>query len=216
MKQPSVEVAALREEYTRAGLTEADLTDEPLTLFDQWFQEAVKAELVEPNAMTLATVDDAGQPWTRTVLLKAFDQRGFVFYTNYTSDKARQIDARPQVSVLFPWLPLQRQVQITGRAEKVPTRESLKYFLSRPRGSQLGAWVSAQSSVISSRQVLETKLAELKRKFGEGKVPLPDFWGGYRIVADTVEFWQGRPNRLHDRFRYTCGADGWSVNRLSP
>jgi pyridoxamine 5'-phosphate oxidase len=166
--------------------------------------------------MTLATVDDAGQPWTRTVLLKAFDQRGFVFYTNYTSDKARQIDARPQVSVLFPWLPLQRQVQITGRAEKVPTRESLKYFLSRPRGSQLGAWVSAQSSVISSRQVLETKLAELKRKFGEGKVPLPDFWGGYRIVADTVEFWQGRPNRLHDRFRYRRLSGGWTVNRLSP
>ncbi|MEJ2273225.1 MAG: pyridoxamine 5'-phosphate oxidase [Woeseiaceae bacterium] len=172
---------------------------------------------MDPNAVTLSTVDSASRPSSRTVLLKSFDENGFVFYTNYESRKAADITANPNVSMLFFWSEAARQVKIRGTAEKIPTSESLKYFLSRPRGSQIGAWVSHQSSVISSRALLEEKFQEIKRKFREKDVPLPAFWGGYRVVPDQIEFWQGRANRLHDRFEYTKQDDGrWTIERLAP
>lgn len=210
------DIADLRREYTQGGLQRENLPDEPHRLFRQWFDEACTAELLEPNAMILATVDGEQRPSTRTVLLKAQDASGFVFYTNYDSRKAREIAANPAVSATFPWLALERQVNLHGTAEPITRAESLQYFLSRPFGSRLGAWVSQQSRVISSRQVLEAKLEEMKRKFADGEVPLPGFWGGYRIVPRTVEFWQGRPNRLHDRFQYQRDTEGWKIARLSP
>ncbi|WP_257288036.1 pyridoxamine 5'-phosphate oxidase, partial [Endozoicomonas sp. SESOKO2] len=184
--------------------------------FDLWFQQAVEAQLTEPNAMSLATTSKEGLPSLRTVLLKYVSPGGFVFFTNYSSRKARDIADNPNVAIMFPWVSLERQVTVRGRAEKISKTDSLKYFTSRPHGSQLGAWVSQQSSVITGRKVLEMKLEEMKRKFKEGKVPLPDFWGGYRIIPDTIEFWQGRPNRLHDRFLYTRTASNWTIERLSP
>lgn len=211
------DLAQLREEYTGSALEREDLNDNPVAQFRAWFEQAVKAELPEPNAMSLATVDEQGRPWQRTVLLKAYDERGFVFYTNYGSRKARQMASNAQVSVLFPWFPLRRQVMIMGEAEKISAAESFKYFASRPFGSKLGAWVSQQSSVISSRQILEAKLQELKAKFGRGEVPLPDFWGGYRIRPAAFEFWQGAESRLHDRFFYSLEDDGaWRIERLAP
>jgi pyridoxamine 5'-phosphate oxidase len=166
--------------------------------------------------MTLATVDERGQPFQRTVLLKSFDHEGFIFFTNYGSRKAAQIAANPQVCLLFPWLILERQVIIQGRAEKISTAESLKYFLSRPRESQIGAWVSNQSEVISSRKLLLQKLTEIRDKFAQGEVPLPSFWGGYRVIPETIEFWQGGSARLHDRFLYTRSGRDWKIDRLSP
>ena len=180
-----------------------------------WFTQAVDAQLVEPNAMVLGTTD-AKRPSARSVLLKAYDERGFVFFTNYESRKAQEIAANPQVSLLFPWYPLERQVSILGRAERISTAESLAYFASRPHGSRLGAWVSQQSAVINSRKLLEMKLEEIKRKFADGEVPLPSFWGGFRVVPAELEFWQGRENRLHDRFRYTRSGGSWAIERLSP
>ena len=212
-----MDISSLRQEYLKGGLRRENLDADPLGQFQQWFQQAISAGLLEPNALTLATVDEAGRPSQRTVLLKYFDASGFVFFTNLESRKARHMAANPEVSLLFPWLSLERQIIINGRAEKVSTAESLKYFLSRPRDSQLGAWVSQQSSVISSRSLLEQKLAEIKRKFSSGEVPLPSFWGGYRIVPHEIEFWQGGAGRLHDRFLYTREADAtWSIRRLSP
>ena len=208
--------ADMRQEYTRGTLTEESLPAEPLPLFREWFEAACAADIPEPNAMTLATVDSEGQPWNRIVLLKAYDERGFVFYTNYESDKARHIAEHSRVAISFAWIPLQRQINITGFAEKVSTKESLAYFLSRPIGSRLGAWVSQQSRVITSRQLLEAKLEEMKRKFADGEIPLPDHWGGFRVVPQTIEFWQGRKNRLHDRIRYERESDGWSSKRLQP
>jgi pyridoxamine 5'-phosphate oxidase len=162
-------------------------------------------------------VDSQGQPYVRTVLLKLYDERGFVFFTNYESRKARQIGDNPRVALLFPWVALARQVHITGTARRISTAESLKYFLTRPRGSQIGAWASPQSQVISSRSLLDQKAAEIRRRFGEGQVPLPDFWGGYRVEPDEIELWQGRESRLHDRFRYRRGAEGgWVIERLAP
>jgi len=167
--------------------------------------------------MTLSTVSEQGQPFMRTVLLKYFDHKGLVFFTNYESRKARQIEINPKVSILFTWLPLQRQVHITGTAEKVATAESLEYFTSRPRGSQLGAWTSQQSSVISSRQLLLMQFEQIKQKFLDGEIPLPDFWGGYRVIPSSFEFWQGCTNRLHDRFLYTSQEDqSWQIQRLAP
>lgn len=210
-----IDVAALREEYSGAELDLGSVEKSPMAQFKKWFEEAVAGELLEPNAMVLSTFAE-GTPDQRTVLMKAYDEKGIVFYTNYESKKARQIAAHAGVSILFPWYTLQRQVKITGKATKISMAESMAYFASRPFGSQLGAWVSQQSEVITSRSILEMKLAEMKEKFKSGKVPLPNFWGGYRIEPDTFEFWQGRPNRLHDRIFYEKSGSDWSQKRLSP
>ncbi|MGD1083343.1 MAG: pyridoxamine 5'-phosphate oxidase [Verrucomicrobiota bacterium] len=206
-----------RSEYTRGELHRAGLKASPFEQFALWFQEAMAARLAEPNAMSLATAGADQRPLARTVLLKSYDERGFVFFTNLESRKARQMAENPNVSLLFPWLALERQVIICGAAEKISTAETLAYFITRPRGSQLGSWVSAQSSVITTRSLLEQKWEEMKRKFGEGQVPLPSFWGGYRVAPREIEFWQGRPSRLHDRFLYTRQPDGsWKIDRLAP
>lgn len=199
------------------GLSRSSLDPDPIRLFEQWYTAAIETALPEPNAMSLCTVDEGGQPYVRTVLLKLFDRQGFVFFTNFESRKARQIDRNPQVAALFPWVALARQVQITGRAERISTAESLRYFATRPRGSQIGAWSSPQSQVITSRSLLEAKVAEMKQRFAHGEIPLPDFWGGYRIVPSRIEFWQGRESRLHDRFLYTREPGGsWGIERLAP
>jgi len=213
------DLADLRENYAKQGLSRDNLAAAPLTQLRQWLDEAIAAEVREPNAMMLATVSPEGQARTRTVLLKGLDERGLVFYTNYSSEKATHLGQNPRVSVLFLWLDLERQVSVEGTVERVSTAESLAYFASRPIGSRLGAWTSPQSQVVSSRQLLEMKLAEMKRKFADGKVPLPDFWGGFRIKPTRFEFWQGRPNRLHDRFEYQPSPeapDTWSIQRLAP
>lgn len=210
-------IGDLREEYTKASL-DVDTADvNPFKQFEKWFTEAQKGELLEPNAMVLSTVDESSQPFQRTVLMKALDEDGIVFYTNYKSRKAQQIQENGKVSILFPWYAMERQICIQGVAEKVSAATSLKYFTSRPYGSQLGAWVSQQSSIISSRSILEMKLAEMKQKFKEGKVPLPDFWGGYKIKPTSFEFWQGRQSRLHDRLIYERDtANDWKIARLAP
>ncbi len=206
-----------RKEYSSKGLHRKDLGDDPIQLFDRWFQQAVELKLTEPNAMTLSTLALDGFPSQRTVLLKAFDEKGFTFFTNYESRKATHIAANPKVCILFPWIDLERQVIIQGIAEKISTAESLKYFVTRPRESQIGAWVSNQSEVISSRKILLQKLEEIKSKFQDGEIPLPSFWGGYRVIPHTIEFWQGGPGRIHDRFLFTKSVDGsWQANRLSP
>ncbi|AFL75829.1 pyridoxamine 5'-phosphate oxidase [Thiocystis violascens] len=209
---------AIRHELMEHGLARAELDPDPFRQFQQWFETAIGTDLPEPNAMSLCTVDASGQPSARTVLLKLYDARGFVFFTNYGSRKAREIDRNPRVALLFPWVALARQVQITGRAERIPTAESLRYFVSRPRGSQIGAWSSPQSQVIGSRSLLEAKVSEIARKFARGEVPLPDFWGGYRVVPEMIEFWQGRESRLHDRFCYRReeNAGVWRIDRLAP
>jgi len=214
-EQSHPDVAALRRNYTRDGLRRADLNADPVAQFRKWFGEAASAELVEPNAMVLGTTNGT-RPSSRSVLLKAYDERGFVFFTNYESRKAQEIASNPDVSLLFPWYPLERQVGILGRAERISAAESLAYFASRPHGSRLGAWVSQQSSVVNSRKFLEMKWDEMKRKFADGEIPLPSFWGGIRVVPTEIEFWQGRENRLHDRFRYTRSGDGWTIERLAP
>jgi pyridoxamine 5'-phosphate oxidase len=206
-----------RREYDSPPLDETELRCNPVEQFQLWYQEAVTAKLVEPNAMVLSTIDERSRPAQRTVLLKYFGLDGFVFFTNYQSRKARHIELNHYVSVLFSWLGLHRQVEISGRAEKISTLESLKYFATRPRGSQLGAWVSAQSSVVTSRSLLESKLAEIKHKFSHGEVPWPSFWGGYRIIPERFEFWQGQPNRLHDRIEFVLNDDAtWRRQRLAP
>jgi pyridoxamine 5'-phosphate oxidase len=212
---PHPDVAALRRNYTRDGLRRADLDPDPIGQFRKWFSEALAAELVEPNAMVLSTTDGK-RPSSRTVLLKAYDERGFVFFTNYESRKAREIAVDAHVSLLFPWYPLERQVGIIGRAERISAAESLAYFTSRPHGSRLGAWVSQQSTVINSRKFLEMKWDEMKRKFADGEIPLPSFWGGIRVIPTEIEFWQGRENRLHDRFRYARSGAAWAIERLAP
>lgn len=214
-----MDIHGFRQEYTRNGLDLPDLNPDPVIQFEHWFKQACDAGILEPNAMTLATATSTGLPMARTVLLKAFDRQGFVFYTNYESRKGVQLAENPHAALLFPWLGLERQVQVTGRVEKVSAAETMRYFLSRPYGSQLGAWVSQQSSVVSSRSLLLAKLDEMKRKFAEGKVPVPGGWGGYRVIPETLEFWQGRPSRLHDRFLYSRDAgatSGWRIERLAP
>ncbi len=209
-------IADLRKEYQQAALDLDSVKENPIDQFDSWFEQALSGDILEPNAMVVSTSDASGQSTQRTVLLKAFDHKGFVFYTNYKSRKAKQIAANARVCLLFPWYALERQVIIQGTAEKVSQKESLKYFMSRPSGSRLGAWVSHQSQVITSRSILEMKLAEMKRKFKDGEIPLPDFWGGFRVVPHTIEFWQGRPSRLHDRIEFVKKGDSWSAHRLSP
>lgn len=206
-----------RSEYTRGELDPAALKASPFDQFALWFQQAIDAKIIEPNAMSLATAGADQRPLVRTVLLKSYDEGGFVFFTNFESRKARQIAENAHVCLLFPWLALERQVIISGVAEKTSTAEALAYFVTRPRGSQLGAWVSAQSSVITTRSLLEQKWEEMKRKFAEGEVPLPSFWGGFRVVPREIEFWQGRASRLHDRFLYSRQAAGsWRIDRLAP
>ena len=212
-----MKIADIRTEYRRARLHREDLKADPIEQFNLWLEEACRAGVVEPTAMSLATSWSDGRPQVRTVLLKGLDALGFVFFTNLESRKARQIRENPNVSLLFPWLALERQVIVTGRAKQMSTAEALKYFVTRPRGSQLAAWASRQSSVISSRKVLEMEWERLKYKFGAGQIPLPSFWGGYRVSAQTVEFWQGGADRLHDRFQYTLEPDGsWKIERLAP
>lgn len=212
-----VKTDEMREQFMQKGLQRDDLQTDPYLQFEQWFNVAIQTDLPEPNAMCLATVDNDGQPWQRMVLLKTFDHKGFVFFTNYESRKAHQINQNNKVSILFPWQAMARQVKITGIADKVSMAESLSYFLTRPRGSQLGAWASPQSKVITSRAMLEIKLNEIKEKFSHGEVPLPDFWGGYRINPVTFEFWQARESRLHDRFIYQRNeSQAWTIERLAP
>ncbi len=211
-----MDLSEMRQEFTKGGLSREDLSFDPIHQFEKWFQEATTAKLIEPNAFVLSTVNQNGCPSSRTVLLKFFDEKGFVFYTNYKSQKAKEIHENHRVSVLFPWLDLQRQVKIQGTASKIPTRESLKYFLTRPRGSQIGAWASNQSSAINNRSLLIAKFEEMKRKFEGKEVPIPDFWGGYRIKPTKIEFWQGRPSRLHDRFEYELVNGIWKIKRLAP
>lgn len=215
---PNMDVTKMRRSYQAGALQRADLADNPFRQFDDWFQTALQTpEVIEANAMTLATADRQGLVSARTVLLKAWDGQGFVFFTNTGSLKARQMAENAHVALLFAWLPLERQISIRGRTEKIALTETLKYFLSRPRASQLGAWVSQQSRPISSRQILESKFEEMAKKFTEGKIPLPNAWSGYRVVPATIEFWQGRRDRLHDRFLYTRNSkDTWDIERLSP
>ena len=198
-----MDIKGLRKEYTCPVLSREMMAPDPFDQFTAWFNEACAAGLAEPNAMTLATAGTDGQPTLRTVLLKIFDRDGFVFFTNYRSRKARQIGENHRVALLFPWIGMARQVTVTGRAEKISVAESARYFASRPRDSQLGAWISRQSSVLSSRQMLMMELAHMKTRFLKGEVPLPDFWGGFRVRPDSIEFWQGQTSRLHDRFLYT-------------
>ncbi len=205
----------LRKDYAEGSLDEESINADPFEQFRLWMDEAMK-RLPEPNAMVLSTCGADGQPSSRVVLLKSYDKRGFVFYTNYESAKAREMADNPKVSVLFPWYIMERQLVIKGEVEKVSTAESLRYFVSRPFSSRLGAWTSPQSQVISNRSLLEAKVEEMKRKFADGKVPLPSFWGGYRIVPRSFEFWQGRRSRLHDRFRFTPEGEAWRHERLAP
>jgi len=210
-------LADVRSEYRKGKLRREDLKPDPIDMFNVWLDQAIEAGVIEPTGMSLATAWADGRPLLRTVLLKGLDARGFVFFTNLESRKAQQLEENPAVSLLFPWLVMERQVIVTGRVEKIPTLESLKYFMSRPRESQLAAWASRQSKAISSRKLLEMEWSKIKEKFGAGKVPLPSFWGGYRVKPETIEFWQGGPHRLHDRFEYTAQADGtWVIERLSP
>ena len=205
-----------RREYDYGKLTRESLLDNPFEQFRLWMDQALEAGIQDPTAMSVATVDSSGKPWQRMVLLKEFDQRGFVFYTNLGSRKAHEIEGNPQVSLHFPWLQLDRQVIVGGRAERLSTVDVMKYFLSRPKGSQLAAWASKQSSRINSRQALETQFAQVKEKFSKGEIPLPDFWGGYRVVPEEIEFWQGGEQRLHDRFSYGLDNGDWEISRLSP
>ena len=211
-----MDLADFRKEYSDRGLKRDELNADPIAQFSSWFHQATELGLHEPNAMTLATVDETGMPYQRTVLLKYYGPEGFVFFTNYGSRKAKQIEQNPRVSLLFPWVTLERQVIIQGRVEKISSAESLKYFATRPRESQIGAWVSNQSDVITSRKFLMQKLAEVREKFSKGEIPLPSFWGGYRVVPQQIEFWQGGPARLHDRFLYRRSESAWEIDRLSP
>jgi pyridoxamine 5'-phosphate oxidase len=212
-----VNLQNLRREYLKGGLERDQLAADPIVQFERWMEQTAAADIPDPNAMTIATVDATGQPSQRIVLLKGVDQRGFVFYTNLRSRKAQELKQNPKVSLHFPWHFLERQVKICGIAEPLSTAESLKYFLSRPRESQLAAWASQQSRPISSRALLLQQFEAMKNKFRHGEIPLPDFWGGFRVKPHQIEFWQGGAHRLHDRFQYSLQDDGqWSIERLEP
>lgn len=214
-----MDIGHIRKDFAdHAPLEREQLAAEPFTQFTHWFDQALASAMPEANAFVLATATAQGQPSQRSVLLKYYDHQGFVFYTNTSSRKAQEIAANPQVSMLFPWYTLQRQVKIEGRVEAVSREQTLRYFLSRPKDSQLGAWASPQSQVIDSRQLLRQQWAKMKEKFRDGEIPLPDFWGGYRIVPSAIEFWQGQPSRLHDRFLYRRADEqaDWLIQRLAP
>jgi pyridoxamine 5'-phosphate oxidase len=214
---PANQLPHMRRNYALGHLSRESLAADPVVQFEIWLKEALEAGVIEPNAMTLATSTPDGRPLVRTVLLKSLDERGLVFFTNLESRKAGHIAQNPHVALVFPWLALERQVIITGTAECVPVTETVRYFLSRPRDSQIAAWASQQSRAISSRQFLEMEWAKLKEKFSTGEVPLPPFWGGFRVRPQTMEFWQGGPHRLHDRFQYKRGPhDVWTIERLAP
>lgn len=210
------DLSDIRREYTKGGLRRSELPIEPMALFERWMEQAKEAQLSDPTAMCVATVDEHGQPYQRIVLLKRFDEQGFVFFTNLGSRKATQLKQNAHISLLFPWHPLERQVAVTGVAEQLSTADVLKYFMTRPKDSQIAAWVSAQSSKLSARQVLEAKFMEMKQKFSTGEVPLPSFWGGYLVRPNSIEFWQGGEHRLHDRFLYSKNSNGWLIDRLAP
>ena len=210
-------LADLRKDYQLAGLNEKDLARDPFRQFERWFQEAEAARLTEPNAMVLATTGRDGRPAARTVLLKGVDGRGFVFYTSYESRKGRELDANPRAALVFPWIALERQVIVEGPVTKISREEAEAYFHSRPRPHQLAAWASAQSAALASRAVLEQTMKAVEAQYAGREVPLPPFWGGYRLAPEAVEFWQGRRNRLHDRLRYRRDPGGaWMIERLSP
>ena len=205
-----------RREYVAGGLRLDMLDDCPIRQFEKWLQQSIRADIDDPTAMSLGTVDPDGSPWQRIVLLKGVSTDGFVFYTNLGSAKARAMAGEPRVSLLFPWNMLDRQVIVGGRAEKMSLAESTRYFLSRPRDSQLAAWASHQSRPIPTRALLEEQFQAMRRKFSEGDIPMPDFWGGYRVVPERIEFWQGGEHRLHDRFLYTRQPGGWHIEQLQP
>lgn len=209
-------LADLRREYTLGGLRRENLPDAPIALFNQWFTQACEAQLPDPTAMCVATVDSEGQPYQRIVLLKHVDENSMTFYTNLGSRKAQHLKENNRISLHFPWYFLERQVMVLGRAEKLPVSQVLKYFHSRPFESQIGAWASQQSSRISGRGLLESTFMQMKQKFKQGEVPLPSFWGGYRVSIDTIEFWQGGRHRLHDRFLYQRQDNCWKIDRLAP
>ena len=211
-----MDLSRLREAYEMAGLEEADLADDPVAQFQQWFAEVEAAGYWEPNAMVLSTVAADGSPSARNVLLKRVDERGFVLFTNYTSDKASEMEATHRAALTFSWTELRRQVRVVGDAQRLTDEESDRYWTTRPRGSQLGAWSSDQSAVVADRATLERAFAEQQERWASREVERPDHWGGYRVRPDTVEFWQGRPDRLHDRLRYRRGQDGWVVERRAP
>lgn len=211
------DLTGLRSEYAAHGLRRADLHSDPLQQFGAWFAAALAADIRDVNAMSLATATPDGKPSVRIVLLKGFDERGFAFFTNYDSEKGRQLEANPHAALVFYWVQLERQVRISGTVERTSREDSAAYFHSRPVGSRLGAWASKQSEVVDARQVLDSRLTEITERFENGEVPLPPHWGGYRVKPDKFEFWQGRPNRLHDRFCYSRRADGaWQIDRLAP
>ena len=206
----------LRREYTYARLDEGDVLKDPIEQFRRWFDEALSSGLHEPNAMTIITATPDGRPSGRVVLLKSFDERGFVFHTNYEGRKGRELEANPQCALLFYWGELQRQVRVEGRAGRISEEESDAYFRSRPRGGHIGAWASKQSQPVESREMLEQRVRELEAQYEGREIPRPSFWGGYRVEPETFEFWQGRENRLHDRLLYTPSDGGWKIERLQP
>jgi pyridoxamine 5'-phosphate oxidase len=216
MSHHSTNISHLRREYSHSTLDESSVGPDPIALFTEWLDQALKAELPEPNAMTVATATAAGVPSARVVLLRGYDERGFVFFTDYRSQKGVELSANPRTALVFYWSALDRQVRIVGSAAKIAREESEAYFRTRPRGSRLGAWISHQSQVIPSRRLLDSKVPELEQRFPGDDIPLPPYWGGFRVTPESVEFWQGRESRLHDRIRFLRQGDQWRIERLSP